>query len=422
MRISNEQQFLMRLGLFFLLIYTPIHMVLQDAMNFIFEMPIPVFMNFFLSLLNAIVVFCAIFAAMKNIYFSILLSIFILTEFFISALFSKENAEFIPRYINGIIVNILSASILVGGVNINEKLLKTIWKIGVVFTACCLFEMFICVLKIKDIWYDMTFGNCAAFASIILWGEGLYKRKRRYFLLSITFILGIVAFGSRGGLGCVGVFVISSSICFFIQNYRRANYVEKVKARHNLSLFFSIILALVLLIMIILAYLRGMEVNTGIRTVDKLINGEIFSSSGRVEWFYTPIIERLKETWLFGNGLFSDRLLIDQNYVMLRGASESLPEARYTHNIILEILFEFGALRGGAILFGFIGIVGFAWKKIKCSFQNQLIFLMFFSMSILLMYSSSYLQYAYFWILIGYCIQIDLKGVKNNERNLVTEN
>lgn len=125
----------------------------------------------------------------------------------------------------------------------------------------------------------------------------------------------------------------------------------------------------------------------------------LFNLSNRVDDFYAVSISFIKINPLFGYGLAQDRINICST---LLNKSCTLVEASgyYSHNIVLEMLQEFGIILGAILLAVLIisVICLIKWKKVMLPF--------FICCFIPLLLSNSWLGYLPFWLYIGYFILV----------------
>ena len=128
------------------------------------------------------------------------------------------------------------------------------------------------------------------------------------------------------------------------------------------------------------------NLNMSTRTIEMIQEGEFLEDSGR-----GIIQEKLKEGYtLFGSGLYGDRVLSQRE--------------SYAHNIIIEILIQFGIIPGMAILLILLVLLlnGVFAKNSDIRF----FVIVFMSAGLIkLFFSSSYLmQEPAFYVLLGLCV------------------
>lgn len=230
--------------------------------------------------------------------------------------------------------------------------------------------------------YNLIIPTC------ILLFYGLKDLKVAYILVGGISCLTILAYGARGALFCVGVGVI----LFFINNFLK----EKVTIQ-KIILITSIALVFIVTVINFSEILEKIYEMTGSRTVRLILTGNIVNNYGR-DKIYGAFRNAIMEEPFKYRGILSDRILAAQmmNQTVSRGT--------YAHNIIYEILYEYGVLLGSIIL---LFIVFALWKSICkiINLKNDDLFLLFISIFpagfCSLFFSGSYLNTHYFWMLAG---------------------
>lgn len=204
------------------------------------------------------------------------------------------------------------------------------------------------------------------------------KKKILSLIAAITGGIMIFLAGARGPLVCV----LCSLIGYFL--------ISKISAAKKILLVFFLLtggLIVLLLWTPLLTMLKGSAESIGIssRTIDLLLEGDIFSDSSRGE-IQQKIIEGFS---LLGSGLYGDR---------------ALGEDHYAHNLVIELLAQWGYLIG-SVLFAALGVLFFKGFRAK-NFSLRMLILVFFSSGFVkLMFSGSYLAHnAVFFALIAACV------------------
>ena len=172
--------------------------------------------------------------------------------------------------------------------------------------------------------YDMALGYNCLFPTMILFWDFTRNKKITTLVSILIMILSILVLGSRGPL--IGIF--SFGLFFWIRSL-----IQKHKYGQIASITI-IILLFALMHKTLLIYLYGFLQNFGIhsRTLS-LMTSQTIHMSGRDE-IYTTLIR-----------------LIENDPFTIRGinAEWDLFNA-YAHNIILELLYQFGVVLGGIFL------------------------------------------------------------------------
>lgn len=213
----------------------------------------------------------------------------------------------------------------------------------------------------------------------LLYSDSIAAKSPYKIALAVAAAVFLVLSGSRGA---------ALSMILFITIYHI--FIGKLKAKKVITLFIIIALAFIFVLRIeeILSWIANVFSTLGwsTRLID-LINGSesgVFKSNAR-ELLYADM--RAEIEWV-GSGLFYDRILTN-------GA--------YAHNVIWEILLNFGYLIGIPILI-LMGykIFIFSIKRHKDKVLGPWVAILLASMCIKYMVSMSYLISQDFWIL--FCI------------------
>lgn len=203
---------------------------------------------------------------------------------------------------------------------------------------------------------------------------------------ALSFII-LLSFGNRGSVLYTTIFIV---ICI-ISTMRKKSISFKI-------FIISIIIILTYLYLGVFLeniYTKIEAMNMSTRIFD-MIGEDGINTSGR-DSISTRLINLLNLKWN-GYGLLGDR-------VALNGS--------YAHNIFIEFLFSFGFIFGGFLCILLIYIIVKA--LIKCRNNNNYLFywsLICFGL-LPLMTSNSFLLYPFFFLFLGYTVQINKKKEKN---------
>ena len=207
--------------------------------------------------------------------------------------------------------------------------------------------------------------------------------KTHNFISIITSLFSFILLLSLGNRGSVLYTTIFMLICIM-------NFLNK---KSVVSRIFVLILMIIMVYFFIGVFLENIytrfeEIGVSTRVFD-MMDDEGINTSGR-DYITHSLLTKLGENY-GGYGLMGDRLFI----------------GTYSHNIILEILFSFGYIMGGIIVLVLIVLLVKAY--IKCRNSNVgLFYLALICFGILpLMTSDSFLKYPFFFLLLGYAVQIN---------------
>ncbi len=215
--------------------------------------------------------------------------------------------------------------------------------------------------------------------------------------------LFIIGFGSRGAIICV----LLSLICFLLFVYS----LMTTKSRVNIILIISI-----LVIMVGLSYTSLFDFISNklpvSRTIQYLLEGKFFtdeSASIRVNIISKCWNEIISHPFSI-RGLLTDRLILGEFYsaINYRGY--------YAHNIIVEILYQFGLIIGSALVIYLV--ISFARSFYKVIMIGDRCIQIVYSACVaslipFMMVSGSYLTEAAHWYAIGFSIILSRYKVGN---------
>ena len=227
------------------------------------------------------------------------------------------------------------------------------------------------------------------------------KEKNVKYLIYATFsLIIIIAVGSRGPLLCIMAFVI----LYLMLNFKKSKIL--------------IIALLALTIVVFYNYnsiLDGLidlfeEYNISSRTLYKIKNGSISDDTGRSS-IKEVAFEQLEEHPWLGTGIAVERIKINE-LVMNKDMGSCYP-----HNLLIEILVQYGYVIGTAIILYLIYLVIKSVQKGNID-EKELLIIIFSIEIIRLMLSSSYLRSSLFFLWLGLSINV----VYKNREEKIEEN
>lgn len=215
----------------------------------------------------------------------------------------------------------------------------------------------------------------------------LNEKKIKFLMIALFSCTIVVIMGSRGTLLCIAGFLIM----YYIINFKKE--------------FFHVIIIVTLLIGIIWNFnnILAITINKfeswGIssRTLYKLENGDILNDTGRGK-IQKVVIEALNEHPILGLGIGGERIIVnDKIYKMTKDMSTCYP-----HNLIIEIIAQYGYLVGTMLIVFLIGLLVNTIKNTNGNERNILLLLV--SQEIIkLLVSSSYIISPMFFLVLGIC-------------------
>lgn len=215
----------------------------------------------------------------------------------------------------------------------------------------------------------------------------LNEKKIKFLMIALFSCTIVVIMGSRGTLLCIAIFLIM----YYIINFKKE--------------FFHVIIIVTLLIGImwnfnnILAITINKFESWGIssRTLYKLENGDILNDTGRGK-IQKVVIEALNEHPILGLGIGGERIIVnDKIYKMTKDMSTCYP-----HNLIIEIIAQYGYFVGIMLIVFLIGLLVNTIKNTNGNERNILLLLV--SQEIIkLLVSSSYIISPMLFLVLGIC-------------------
>lgn len=269
-----------------------------------------------------------------------------------------------------------------------EDVKKAMKIIAIILTIYCYYYSLDLVGSAEyEFGYSMGYGFRVLFPCLLNANFALEKRERKKWLSFFWWVmfaicmLLIFTYGSRGPIiGVVTFFVLKYGISFMLD--KSVSPLKKLIVSIGIAIMFFLIIIYAETFFLMLA--KCLE-SAGIRsrTITRILNSSMTYDNGRNDIFKTA----LSMMGILGNGPFYDQYLWGVG--------------NYCHNFFIEILFDFGAVGGGAILIAlFILVV----KIVSRSAGNPWyeLFLVYLSYCIgRLMFSGTFWSETNFWILIA---------------------
>lgn len=237
---------------------------------------------------------------------------------------------------------------------------------------------------------------------LIVFNSCLRNFKWYSLLIFLLGLLRLLGTGNRGSLVCIAFFAIVYFL-FCSENKHKWVVVLLLGAVTFLGWsrqdfifdFFSNILG---------------EFGFSTRVFDLAMASELADANGRdtIATFFTG---KIREGGFLGYGIFGDRSLLND------------PEG-YPHNLVLEILIDFGVPLGALILIVVAILFFAAFKSCKSTVSKSLFFVLFTVGFVTFFFSDSYLENPMFFLLVGYCVRLvrDSRIFENNLFKLTTSN
>lgn len=198
----------------------------------------------------------------------------------------------------------------------------------------------------------------------------------------LVMLLGVfllLSLGTRGPVVCEIIFIIAYLLFFKNTKHKIIKSITILTIGICILNFIEqIMLSLQLLIM---------QMGLSTRIFDTFFEGEFTTSDGR-NIITTTLLSELKvDDSILGHGILGS-----YNYV-----------GTYPHNIFVEFVFTFGWIPGIALLIAIFTLILFAFYHAKTE-ERGFLLLLFCATIVKLNFSSTFIDNALFFMLIGYCI------------------
>ena len=239
--------------------------------------------------------------------------------------------------------------------------------------------------------YNQAISYCFLIAPIVFVIEIVKKPRLISIVLLVVSIAVSFLLGTRGMLICI---VICAAICILTLS----NYNDSLSKQKKLFIVFAIVAVGIVVsvffdrIMEILLILEGHIGGNG-RVIYKILNGNFYYSEGRND-IWEAALKVIKENVFFGVGMATDRLY-------LRDAMNATATV-YSHNIMLEILLQYGVIIGIPLLIFCLHHVIRVFRISRTNINLYSAYICVLCIGIVpLLMSSSYLQWSTFYVFAG---------------------
>lgn len=297
-------------------------------------------------------------------------------------LFPENNSYFtstIITFISSCLPTYIMLSVLRDYDILLNKLYKTSKILGI--TNLFLFT-FTQIVKLNLGVYSMGFGYACLLPSLVLILEIIKKRSLIGIVSLVSFFLSIMTVGSRGPLLAVIFYVI---IFFYKYNASNKRYIK-------LIVFFLLLVVVSWLMNPILNSINGLLTKSGIqsRTLSLLAQGTIHL--GNRDIIFQTILDEVVRSPFSIRG-------INAEYAIVGG---------YAHNLILELVYQFGIIFGSVIVIWIAIMVmkTLCLKKMNKDSHEQICLIFMCSSIFALMVSGSLWTMMDFWMWISAAITV----------------
>lgn len=217
-----------------------------------------------------------------------------------------------------------------------------------------------------------------------------WRALKRFVLLNIApMLLGLMlllSFGTRGPVICAIVFIAIYLLFIRPSKYQKTMRIITVAC----AVYAMSFLDQFMTFMQLMTFQLGMST----RIFDKYFEGELEDSSGRDYIRETLLRELSIDNSLFGHGVLGSYPYVNT----------------YPHNIVLEFLFSFGWVWGIAILFCIVYIIAkMLINTHQCEINVTFGIILVIASILKLCFSSTFVDDALFFMLLGYCVNSSRK-------------
>lgn len=315
----------------------------------------------------------------------ILVYLFALTLFLSQYMVFIENRLYLKELIFPIFFMCLPLFVISLNINKMDTLMSVMKKSSFIiylFAILLSVEDLIGIVNIGE--YSGPLSNYLLIPTLIFLNNSIDKLSIKYLVLSFVSLFFILVLGSRGSILCIIIFLIIRTL-FAKSNNKYTNYLVRL-----LTILSIIIFAFTYKDILNKLYIFLLKNGIESRTLHLFLSDELYLS-GR-DNIYSVLIKYIFEHPIMGFGIGGDRRILSG-------------EAVYAHNIIIELIGNFGLLLGLFLLFLLFITISYALLKFKNINKN--IIIIWISLGFVhLFISSSYLIEMKFWIFIGLLINI----------------
>ena len=307
-----------------------------------------------------------------------------------SFLYGFENLGFLANVVIRAMRNGLLLWVVIRRVHITPKMIVYLRVTAyVIILGTIINTMFFSSGDLAEL-YSQYEGYQLSTGFLLLILPATYSRWKIDYVVGFLTITLTLMTGARGPL-IVEVVALLASIVF----------VNREKKRLWKVLLPTTVLATLALIYInniMLFFLRiadGMGFST--RSINTILKGDFFSYLSGRDVIAEHSLKYISNHLLYGCGFGNDRMIIAQAMGQIDGAM-----GLYPHNIILEILMQFGVIVGIFVLLGILVLVVRTFKQIRNREERFFYIIIVIAAVVPLMFSGSYITFGWFYCLLGY--------------------
>lgn len=313
--------------------------------------------------------------------------LFFLVSICISYILYPVNQPYIELYVKDII-NIFPSFFIARAIRNPKIFLDYLNKTAyVLFLFGMIYFLFYSMKGInRGSGYDMMFGYQLCIGVLILLNKWIEEKKKYDLIFFLAGIVMIVIKGSRGPILVLLIFLVLKFIYSQVATGKKIKYLFIIILTSTLVFIYQENIAQNLLYILDKFHIYS-------RNITNILINNLESIDER-KTISTMIIEKIILNPL-GYGVFSDRAIL---------------QGTYTHNVVLEMLLNFGWVIGSLALSGITLLIYFGLKN-KVWTDLVIIFASYTMAQ--LMVSGSYLLLSYFWIMLGVVLNAVIQRKEN---------
>lgn len=216
-------------------------------------------------------------------------------------------------------------------------------------------------------------------------------RKPKFYNIILT-VLGLINLFVLGTRGAILIYIAAIAVILIKGNSSKGIIARIAVIFGGAILFVS---TSIYEKFIIWLYNRAQQLGLSVRVMQKLLDNEAFSSSGR-DSIRKTLLDAISEKPVWGYGVLGDRRLANI----------------YAHNIAIELWTQYGIVLGSIFLIAVILVLFFGYKNETEDSVKFIIFAIICASFFKLMLSGSYLDEPMLFFVLGFCAENMTRAIK----------
>lgn len=249
---------------------------------------------------------------------------------------------------------------------------------------------FVCIIFFQIDY--MTFSYNLLIPCLIQGAQTIRSKRITDWIACFWLLFCVLFFGSRGSFVCIMVAAIVALLYYVMNASRKKKFFIMIG-----SILVASIIAIYYWEIVLFLY----QLIPGSRNIGLLFHGRFFSSEGRHE-ISNLLLQDVISHPLQIRGIMSDRV----RYIDIAG---NISFTNYAHNIIVELLHEFGLFIGTIInLAIIIRLLDTFFSLRNSSFETKSLYIIFVPTTyIMMLFSGSMFSLFQFWVMLGLIINFN---------------